>query len=74
MVTIFLGKLGIIINKTKIGDGCMAFKSRYESKELLTLRSLNLRMELADRDAKKYYSVEKGFEGEQKFDEFLATN
>jgi hypothetical protein len=52
----------------------MAFKSRYESKELLTLRSLNLRMELADRDAKKYYSVEKGFEGEQKFDEFFQQS
>jgi hypothetical protein len=51
----------------------MAFKSRTESRELLTLRSLNLRMDLSEKDAKKYYSVEKGFEGEKKFDEFLAT-
>jgi hypothetical protein len=51
----------------------MVYKSRTESKELLTLRSLKLRMELSDKDAKKYYSVEKGFEGEQKFDEFLSA-
>jgi hypothetical protein len=51
----------------------MVYKSRTESKELLTLRSLKLRMELSDKDAKKYYSVEKGFEGERMFDEFLET-
>jgi hypothetical protein len=37
----------------------MAFKSRYESKELLTLRSLNLRMELADKDAKNIIRLKK---------------
>jgi hypothetical protein len=73
MVTFFLDKLGIINNKSKIGDVSMAYKIRTESNELLTLRSLNLRMELADKDAKKYYSVEKGFEGERMFDEFLET-
>ncbi|WML54160.1 hypothetical protein RCG17_05750 [Neobacillus sp. PS3-12] len=51
----------------------MVYKSRTESKELLTLRSLKLRMELSDKDAKKYSSVEKGFEGERMFDEFLET-
>jgi hypothetical protein len=30
-------------------------------------------MELTGKDAKKYYSAEKGFEGERMFDEFLET-
>lgn len=49
----------------------MAFKSRTESRELRVFRSLNLRMELPDVDAKTLYKLEKGFEGERKFDEFL---
>lgn len=49
----------------------MAFKLRTESKELSVLRSLHLRMELPAKDAINLYKLEKGFEGERKFDEFI---
>jgi hypothetical protein len=51
----------------------MVFKTRTESKELKVLRILNPRMELSAKDAKNLYRLEKGFEGERKFDEFLDT-
>jgi hypothetical protein len=51
----------------------MVFKSRTEPRELKCLRSLNLRMDLSAKDAKHFYNLKKGFEGEARFDEFLAT-
>lgn len=49
------------------------FKSRKETKELLSLRILNARMNLSKDDSIYYWNLEKGFEGEKKFDEFLET-
>ncbi|MFC4799922.1 nuclease-related domain-containing protein [Neobacillus sp. GCM10023253] len=43
-------------------------KSRGVPKELLMLRALNPRMALADIDRRKYYSLEKGYQGEVMFD------
>lgn len=51
----------------------MLLKARSESSELLTLRSLNLRMELTDKEKFHYLNLEKGYEGEVKFD-LLAGN
>ncbi|WP_423799488.1 nuclease-related domain-containing protein [Neobacillus sp. SAB-20_R2A] len=43
-------------------------KSRGVPKELLMLRALNPRMALADTDRRKYYTLEKGYQGELMFD------
>ncbi|MBS4212252.1 nuclease-related domain-containing protein [Neobacillus rhizophilus] len=43
-------------------------KSRQETEELLILRALNLRMKLSDKDRRKYYALEKGYQGEVMFD------
>jgi hypothetical protein len=47
----------------------MFYKKRSESKELLALRSLNIRMRLSKKDKQHYLNLEKGFEGEVKFDQ-----
>jgi hypothetical protein len=49
----------------------MFFKERSESKELLLLRYLNLRMSLTANDLNHYLYLEKGFLGEKKFDVML---
>jgi hypothetical protein len=49
-------------------------KHRFESEELKLLRSLHIRMKLLDQDFKNYMNLEKGFEGEQKYDKWLAEN
>jgi hypothetical protein len=49
-------------------------KQRSESQELKLLRSLHIRMKLADEDFKNYMNLEKGFEGEKKYDIWLAEN
>ncbi|MEH7108952.1 MULTISPECIES: nuclease-related domain-containing protein [Bacillaceae] len=46
----------------------MILKSRTESEELLKMRSLNTRMELTQEEKFHYYNLEKGYEGEVKFD------
>ncbi|MEH7305714.1 NERD domain-containing protein [Neobacillus drentensis] len=46
----------------------MSFKSRSEPAEVTILRSLNNRMILAEKDKKRYYTLEKGYEGELMFD------
>lgn len=46
----------------------MLLKGRTESNELLTLRHLNVRMELSKKEKSHYLSLEKGYEGEVKFD------
>jgi hypothetical protein len=46
----------------------MIFKKRSESKELLALRSLNIRMTLSQKEKHYFLNLEKGFEGEVKFD------
>ncbi|MCA0971495.1 NERD domain-containing protein [Halobacillus litoralis] len=46
-------------------------KERTPSQELLTLRSLNLRMNLTDQQKKKLLRLESGYEGELKFDQML---
>ncbi|MCT8139459.1 NERD domain-containing protein [Anaerobacillus sp. CMMVII] len=48
----------------------MLIKSRYESAELKLFRSLNNRMNLSEKDFATYRSLEKGFIGEKKFDEW----
>ncbi|WML57805.1 nuclease-related domain-containing protein [Neobacillus sp. PS2-9] len=47
----------------------MILKNLYESDELLAMRSLNTRMELTNQDKLRYLNLEKGFEGEKKFDQ-----
>lgn len=46
----------------------MAYKPRFESKELKILRILNIRMALTEDEKKHYYNLKKGFEGEVEFD------
>lgn len=46
----------------------MIMKPRSESEELKLLRCLNLRMDLSAKEANYYRNLEKGFEGEKKFD------
>jgi hypothetical protein len=50
----------------------MAFKERTESDLLKCLRILNLRMDLAEDEKQYYLNLNKGYEGEVKFD--LITN
>ncbi|KKK39784.1 nuclease [Mesobacillus campisalis] len=51
----------------------MILKERKESDELLTMRYLNTRMQLTEKDKSRYFKLEKGYEGEVKFDT-LAEN
>ncbi|MEQ6377398.1 nuclease-related domain-containing protein [Bacillaceae bacterium S4-13-56] len=51
----------------------MLLKERTESDELKTLRSLNTRMDLSDKDKVHYYSLEKGYAGELLFDKHLES-
>jgi hypothetical protein len=55
---------------------CMmrVLKQRYESDELLYLRYLNPRMKLSFEDLSYLKYLEKGFEGEKKFDEILIRD
>lgn len=46
----------------------MLLKKRYESDELMTMRYLNKRMELTEKEKFYYQNLEKGFAGEVKFD------
>ncbi|MDQ0255667.1 hypothetical protein J2S74_003049 [Evansella vedderi] len=46
----------------------MEYKSRKESKELLTLRILNSRLKLPEESEKYYWSLGKGFAGEKLLD------
>lgn len=46
----------------------MLLKNRSESHELMTMRSLNTRMELTEKEKFYYLNLEKGYEGEVKFD------
>lgn len=46
----------------------MIYKTRTESAELLILKSLNVRMELAEKDKLHYLSLQKGYDGEVMFD------
>jgi hypothetical protein len=47
----------------------MILKTRTESDELMALRSLNTRMELTEKEKIHYLNLEKGYEGEVKFDQ-----
>jgi hypothetical protein len=51
----------------------MFFKHRIISEELQLLTYLNRRMNLPEKDARNYWNLKKGFEGEKKFDEWLAS-
>lgn len=51
----------------------MPFKIRTESRELKTLSYLNNRMELPPSEKKRYLKLEKGYEGELKFDQLTAN-
>jgi len=46
----------------------MLYKSRTESQDLLILKSLNVRMNLPDKDKHHYLNLKKGYEGEVIFD------
>ncbi|MRX74376.1 NERD domain-containing protein [Bacillus lacus] len=50
--------------------GCQLcpYKARTESTELLTLKFLNARMRLSDKDRQLYLNLRKGYEGEKLFD------
>lgn len=49
----------------------MRLKKRSESVELLTMRSLNVRMSLSNKEKFQYLNLEKGYEGEIMFDFML---
>ncbi|WP_077212271.1 nuclease-related domain-containing protein [Bacillus dakarensis] len=49
----------------------MLLKERFESDELLAMRYLNPRMELTEKEKFQYINLEKGYEGEVKFDLLL---
>jgi hypothetical protein len=51
----------------------MLLNARTESEELLIMRRLNARMELSSNEKVRLYNLEKGYEGEVKFD-LLAEN
>ena len=51
----------------------MLLKSRTESDELLKMRSLNTRMELTPEEKFHYFSMEKGYEDEVKFDRMAES-
>lgn len=51
----------------------MFLKIRSESDELMTLRALNTRMELTEKDRFHYLNLEKGYEGEVKFDRLAES-
>ena len=51
----------------------MIAKQRKETDELKLFRCLNLRMDLTMKDANHYLFLEKGFEGEKKFDFMLEA-
>ncbi|MBM7584460.1 hypothetical protein JOC86_000997 [Bacillus pakistanensis] len=46
----------------------MPYKSRSEPAELLILKTLNTRMNLANKDKQHYFNLKKGYEGEILFD------
>lgn len=49
-------------------------KSRTEPLELIQYRYLNSRMNLDEKERTNYFNLEKGFEGEKRFDEWLMPN
>lgn len=49
----------------------MIIKTRDEPLELRVLRSLNVRMQLPEKDQQNYFYAERGYEGEKKLDELL---
>ncbi len=49
----------------------MLLKARTESDELLTLRSLNIRTELTSKERFYYENLERGYDGEVKFDSMI---
>ncbi|ADU32484.1 nuclease-related domain-containing protein [Evansella cellulosilytica] len=51
----------------------MILKKRFESDELLILRYLNRRIKLNEKDKFRYLNLEKGFEGEIKFDQLIEN-
>ncbi|MCT2538203.1 NERD domain-containing protein [Aquibacillus koreensis] len=51
----------------------MLLKTRSESDELLTFRYLSQRMDLSEKEEQYYLSLERGYQGECKFDEWLET-
>jgi hypothetical protein len=51
----------------------MLLKSRSESEELLAMRYLNKRMELSQNDKFRYSILEKGYDGEVKFDRLAES-
>jgi len=51
----------------------MLLKGRSESDELKTMRYLNMRMELTEKERFHYSNLEKGYEGEVKFDQLIEN-
>jgi hypothetical protein len=51
----------------------MLLRGRSETDELLVMRFLNIRMELNAKDKFHYLNLEKGYEGEVKFDQLLEN-
>lgn len=54
-----------------LGGMTMIIKPRSESAELRLLRHLSKRMIFSEKETKYFMNLEKGFQGEQKFDEWL---
>lgn len=62
----------ILFNKNRSERMWIMFKkNRSEPEDLRVMKALNYRMELPDKDKQYYLNLQKGFEGEVLFDEYL---
>ncbi|MEH7521811.1 nuclease-related domain-containing protein, partial [Bacillus sp. JJ1503] len=51
----------------------MIIKPRCEPEELRIMRHLHTRVNLTEKEAKKFLTMEKGYEGEKRFDELFEN-
>jgi hypothetical protein len=66
-------KIGLMVNNLRMWS-MEIIKTRHEPEELMYLRYLNSRMKLSLDDINYLKYLEKGYEGEKKFDEILIKN
>ena len=67
----YKGTFGIKLRER--GRDCLIIKHRQVPDELKLLRILSARMDLAETDKQNYLNLEKGFEGEIKFDALMEN-
>lgn len=73
MLILFLSSITIVKGTAIEGcDGYLIVKSKKKSGELLILDSLNKRMELSEKYKSRFYTLQKGYEGEVLFESYIA--